>query len=81
MDVQERAHWNKYQDAYESMIKHTATTIAPWYIIPADNQWVSRALVGNLLAETLESLHLNYPILNDTELNELEASKQKLLNE
>src|SRR5207249_8350905 len=41
-DVQERAFWKDYQEAYEEMIQHTATKHAPWYVIPADNKWFTR---------------------------------------
>jgi PPK2 family polyphosphate:nucleotide phosphotransferase len=53
-DVKERAFWDDYMEAYEAAISETATRHAPWYIIPADEQWESRALVGRLLRERLE---------------------------
>jgi polyphosphate kinase 2 (PPK2 family) len=42
-DLAERGHWDDYQEAYENMINATSTDWAPWYIIPADNKWVTRA--------------------------------------
>ncbi|HEY2458079.1 MAG TPA: polyphosphate kinase 2 family protein, partial [Candidatus Acidoferrum sp.] len=44
-DVKEREHWDDYQDAYEKMIRNTATEHAPWIVVPADNKWFSRLLV------------------------------------
>jgi len=32
--------------AYEEMIQATATKKAPWYIVPADDKWYARAVVG-----------------------------------
>jgi len=32
-DVHERQHWDEYMNAYEDMIRHTATPEAPWYIV------------------------------------------------
>ena len=55
-DVKERAHWDEYQDAYEDMIRHTATKDAPWYVVPADNKWFTRLVVASAIIETLQSL-------------------------
>ena len=41
-DVRERAHWDEYMEAYEDMIRATATPHAPWYVVPADNKWFTR---------------------------------------
>jgi len=32
--------------AYEEMIQETATKDAPWYVVPADNKWFTRVVVG-----------------------------------
>ncbi|MGA3037488.1 MAG: polyphosphate kinase 2 family protein [Vulcanimicrobiaceae bacterium] len=60
-DATEREYWNQYIAAYESMLSGTSTDHAPWYIIPADHKWFSRAAIGQLLVNTLESLDLQYP--------------------
>jgi len=36
-DLNERAHWDADQHAYEELIAATSTDWAPWYVIPADN--------------------------------------------
>jgi len=38
-DAAERDYWDDYMEAYEEMIQETATTDAPWYVVPADNKW------------------------------------------
>ncbi len=38
-------YWDDYQDAYEDTLDATSTEWAPWYVIPADHKWVTRALV------------------------------------
>ncbi|MEZ4757403.1 MAG: polyphosphate kinase 2 family protein [Flavobacteriales bacterium] len=53
-DVAERGHWDRYMEAYEHAIGATAAAHAPWYIVPADEQWESRAIVARLLRERLE---------------------------
>src|SRR3989454_2581411 len=45
-DVQERRCWDDYQNAYEDMIRNTATEGAPWYVVPADNKWFTRLVLS-----------------------------------
>ena len=80
-DVKERAYWKDYMAAYEDAIRETATPNAPWYIIPADEQWVSRALVGRLLREQLQALGLKHPTLDEAAMGQLKAAKAALLKE
>jgi PPK2 family polyphosphate:nucleotide phosphotransferase len=60
-DIDERAHWNEYMDAYQAAIRATSTDIAPWYTIPADNKWFARLAISQLLLEALEWLNLSWP--------------------
>jgi PPK2 family polyphosphate:nucleotide phosphotransferase len=77
-DATERAYWNDYMEAYEDMIRHTATKEAPWYVVPADNKWFSRIVVAAAIVETLDSLDLHYPKVTKEKLKELEAARQSL---
>ena len=78
-DMEERGYWDKYMDAYEDMIRHTATPAAPWYVVPADNKWFTRAVVAAAVIETLASLNLAYPEVSDEKLKELAVAKAALL--
>jgi PPK2 family polyphosphate:nucleotide phosphotransferase len=78
-DMNERGFWDKYMDAYEDMIRHTATPEAPWYVVPADNKWFTRVVVAAAVIETLASLNLSYPEVSDDKLKELAAAKAALL--
>jgi PPK2 family polyphosphate:nucleotide phosphotransferase len=80
-DVNERALWDKYMNAYEKALSHTSTEFAPWYIIPADNKWFMRAAVGDIITATLESMDLKYPELDDKERDEVKKAKKMLLDE
>lgn len=80
-DVKERAHWDKYMEAYEEMLAHTGTSWAPWYVIPADRKWFTRALVARIIIETLEDLDLRYPVLPEKQKAELAAARDVLLHE
>ncbi|WP_054815544.1 polyphosphate kinase 2 family protein [Nocardia arizonensis] len=60
-DIDERAFWPAYQQAYQVMLERTCTDIAPWYVIPADRKWFSRLAITELLIEALETLNLDWP--------------------
>jgi PPK2 family polyphosphate:nucleotide phosphotransferase len=77
-DMKERGFWDKYMDAYEDMIRHTATKEAPWYVVPADNKWFTRVVVAAAVIETLDSLNLSYPKVSNDKLKELAAAKAAL---
>jgi PPK2 family polyphosphate:nucleotide phosphotransferase len=79
-DIRERACWDDYQTAYEEMISNTATEYAPWYVVPADNKWFTRLVVSTVVVETLESLDLAYPKVDDAKRKELEAAKKILIS-
>lgn len=81
LDLQERKHWDQYQEAYESAIASTAASHAPWFVIPADNNWAMRLSVAKIIVETLENLKLNYPEVSKEEKALLEKGKQELLAE
>ncbi|MCW4025151.1 MAG: polyphosphate kinase 2 family protein [Candidatus Bathyarchaeota archaeon] len=80
-DVSEREKWPKYIQAYEEAISKTSTKWAPWYIIPADKRWVTRACVSEILASKIECLNLQYPKLTAAQMDELKKAKQQLENE
>ena len=77
-DVKERACWEDYQDAYEDMILNTATEHAPWYVVPADNKWFTRLVISTVIVDTLESLDLKYPKVDEEKRKQLEAAKKQL---
>jgi PPK2 family polyphosphate:nucleotide phosphotransferase len=79
-DANERDFWDDYMKAYEEMIQRTATKEAPWYVVPADNKWFTRFVVASAVIETLSSLDLAYPEVDESKLKELSAAKRKLLS-
>jgi PPK2 family polyphosphate:nucleotide phosphotransferase len=78
-DANERDFWDNYMDAYEEMIQETATKESPWYVVPADNKWFTRVVVGAGVIEALASLDLQYPEVGEEKLKELAAAKKKLI--
>jgi PPK2 family polyphosphate:nucleotide phosphotransferase len=78
-DVAERQHWDKYMDAYEDMIRNTATGYAPWYAVPADKKWFARLAVAAVLIDTLAGLDLKFPQPPTAQV--LKAARAQLMNE
>jgi PPK2 family polyphosphate:nucleotide phosphotransferase len=80
-DVAERAHWDDYQDAYEDMIRHTSTEVAPWHVIPADSKPFARLMVAAAVIDAMEQVDLHYPKVEGDALNEMMKVKKALLAE
>jgi polyphosphate kinase 2 (PPK2 family) len=80
-DVKERAFWNDYMKAYEDALEATSTKLAPWYIVPADNKWFTRAAVSEIICQRLESLDLKYPELVASHREQLLEAKKVLESE
>jgi PPK2 family polyphosphate:nucleotide phosphotransferase len=78
-DVNERAFWKDYQEAYDEMIRNTATKHAPWFVVPADNKWFTRLIVASAIIQALDELHLSFPEVDKTKKKELEAVRASLL--
>ena len=75
----EREHWKEYQNAYEYMIRNTATQDSPWYVVPADNKWFTRVVVVAAIVDKLASLDLAYPKVDNARLTEIAKAKKSLL--
>jgi len=80
-DMKERVYWHEYQKAFEDMFNYTATENAPWFIIPANDKWYSRILIGLIIYEQFKQLKIAYPRLSKEGKLALEKAKQTLLNE
>lgn len=80
-DLSERGYWDDYMHAYEEMLGATSTEWAPWYVIPADHKWVSRAIVANIVAGTIRRLKLSFPKTSPEEELKIQQAKEQLLKE
>jgi PPK2 family polyphosphate:nucleotide phosphotransferase len=60
-DVEERARWARYQEAFQAMLERCDTEYAPWYVVPSDSKKYRNWAVGRLLREALEDLDPHYP--------------------
>ena len=73
-DVDERAHWGDYMEAYQAVLDKTSTVGAPWHVVPADRKWYARLAVQQLLLESLRGLNLQWPQADF----DVEAEKKRL---
>ncbi len=64
-DLEDRARWDAYVDAFEEAISRTSTATAPWYVIPADRKWYRNWAVSRILVETLADMDPQYPPAED----------------
>jgi PPK2 family polyphosphate:nucleotide phosphotransferase len=80
-DVEERQHWDAYQEAYEDLIAHTAHPHAPWYVVPADNKWFTRLVVAAAVVNALEKMNLKYPKVSGPLKTELDRARRQLESE
>jgi len=77
-DVRERGFWDDYMHAYEEAIRETATSEAPWFVVPADNKWFTRLVVAAAIVETLSAMDLRYPAVDEAKRAELAAARAQL---
>jgi PPK2 family polyphosphate:nucleotide phosphotransferase len=80
-DLPERGFWADYMDAYEDALAATTTEEAPWYVVPADNKWVTRAVVADVITTAIRSLDLKYPEVTEEKRKALAAAKSQLEKE
>jgi PPK2 family polyphosphate:nucleotide phosphotransferase len=60
-DLDERAFWDDYMDAYQAAFDETSTADAPWHVVPANKKWYARIAVQQLLLGALAGLNLEWP--------------------
>jgi PPK2 family polyphosphate:nucleotide phosphotransferase len=80
-DIAEREHWDEYMEAYEETIRATSTDAAPWYVIPSDHKWVSRALVAGVLTATIRDLGIEHPAPSPAQKKELAEARRRLMED
>jgi PPK2 family polyphosphate:nucleotide phosphotransferase len=80
-DIAERAHWDEYIQVYEEALTATSTDYAPWYVVPADHKWVTRAVVADIVTTSLRKLDLQHPPLDAARRKELAEARRKLASE
>jgi PPK2 family polyphosphate:nucleotide phosphotransferase len=80
-DIAERALWPRYCAAYQDLIRHTSTPLAPWYIVPADHKWFARVVIGSAIVNALDKLDLHFPKASKSDRSEFIRVREALLAE
>lgn len=60
-DLETRAKWGQYMEAYADALGRCNTEYAPWFVIPSDRKWYRNWAVTQLLTEHLEAMALEWP--------------------
>ena len=68
-DLDDRKLWPKFRHGYEDAISQTSTPYAPWYVIPADHNWVRNLAVAKILLHTLREIGPEFPPLDPAVAN------------
>jgi PPK2 family polyphosphate:nucleotide phosphotransferase len=78
-DIEERRHWDEYQQAFSDMLSETSTDSAPWYVVPADHKWFARLATGAALIHTLAEIDPQYPRVSPEMLAQMKDARAELL--
>lgn len=77
-DVAERALWDKYQAAYQDVLRHTSAKHAPWHVVPADHKWFARVVISSAIVSAMEKLDLSFPEPEKGKTDELKKARDAL---
>ena len=80
-DIEERRFWKQYMQAYEACLGATSTTIAPWYVVPADDKENARLIIAQIIVDTFKALDMHYPQTDARRRKELLAIRRQLMHE
>jgi len=74
-DIDERAFWDDYMEAYNVAIERCNSDAAPWFVVPADRKWYRNWAVTRLLIEHLQDMDPQWPAAEF----DVEAERARLL--
>jgi PPK2 family polyphosphate:nucleotide phosphotransferase len=80
-DIEERAFWKQYMQAYGECLSATSTRNSPWYIVPADDKKNTRLIVSQVVVDTLAALEMTYPKVDGKRRLELQQIRDQLAKE
>jgi len=75
-DLDERALWDSYIEAYERVLDRCSTDVAPWHVVPSGHKPYRNWAIATLLLEALRDLTLEWPQPSF----DVEAEKQRVAN-
>lgn len=77
-DIAERKLWDKYQAAYQDIIRHTSAKHAPWHVVPADHKWFARVVISSAIVDAMDRLQLEFPTVDKGAAEELRKARDAL---
>jgi PPK2 family polyphosphate:nucleotide phosphotransferase len=77
-DLDQRQRWPQYVRAYDQMIRETTSAEAPWFVVPADRKWWTRAIVSAIVLDALEGLDLAFPEVTAEQRRDMVRIRQTL---
>ena len=80
-DVEERAFWDDYQEAFEDAVNETAAPHAPWFVVPADDKKTMRLIVAHAVLDALGQMDMQYPQVSSERMEELRAYRRQLIDD
>lgn len=80
-DLEDRRFWDDYMSAYEQTFAATGTDYAPWYVVPGNKRWFTRAVVARIVADKLDSMDLRFPAVTEKQKKQIEEARKMLENE
>ena len=60
-DLEHRARWDDYMEAYQDALRECSTDPAPWYVVPSNRKWFRNWVISDVLVRTLKGLRMEYP--------------------
>lgn len=60
-DLEDRALWGDFMNAYNIAVSRCATEHAPWYVVPSDSKTRRNAMVARLVRGALEEMDPQWP--------------------
>ena len=63
-DLETNKRFDEFTAAYDDALAATSTKSAPWYVIPADRNWVRNFAVTTVLIHALRKLDPQFPVIS-----------------
>ena len=60
-DLKVRERFDDWVEAWDDALTETSTDWAPWYVVPADRNWLKALAVAELVVDALERLGPRLP--------------------
>jgi PPK2 family polyphosphate:nucleotide phosphotransferase len=77
-DLSDREKWDSFYNVYEKVLQETSTERNPWYVLPADNPWLTRYFAGRIVCDTLSEMNPDFPTFDGKEAQDIKEAIEKL---